>query len=118
MLYSVSPSFSTLLRAETLRRRAREGADKFTQISDVVDNLTGLIPLPVIGDYVRYNFAILKGAEALFNTVEKYADRIMAEVKEADKEWERAQKDENSWWNYHLRLKNSKYLKRLDNFKY
>ena len=71
--------------SETLRRRAREGADKFIQLSDVVQNLTRLIPLPVIGVYINYSFAMLKGAEALFNTVEKYADRIVAEVKEVDK---------------------------------
>ena len=104
--------------SETLRRRAREGADKFIQLSDVVDNLTGLIPLPVIGDYVRYNFAILKGAEALFNTVEKYADRIVAEVKEVDKEWERAQKNKNSYWNYRSLLNNSRSLNLLNDAKY
>ena len=50
-----------------------------------MQNLTRLIPLPVIGVYINYSFAMLKGAEALFNTVEKYADRIVAEVAEVDK---------------------------------
>ena len=81
--------------SETLRRQAREGADKFIQLGKVVQNLTALIPLPVIGDYVRYNFAMLEGAAVLFDTVEKYADRIVAEVKEVDKAMQRDHNNPN-----------------------
>ena len=91
-----------------------EGAIKFKQLGKVVQNLTVLIPIPVVGDYIRYNFAMLEGAQKLFATVEKYADRIMAEVENASSEWQKAQSSENSVWNYHLRQKNSRYLDRLN----
>lgn len=85
--------------SETLRRNAREGAIKFKQLSDVVQNLTVLIPIPVIGDYINYNFEVLKSAEGLFTTVEKYADRIMAEVENASSEWQKAQNNKKSIMN-------------------
>ena len=90
-----------------------EGAIKFEQLGKVVQNLTVLIPIPVVGDYIRYNFEVLKSAEGLFATVEKYADRIMAEVENASSEWQKAQSSENSYLNYHLITKNPKAVERL-----